>query len=391
LFREDKEWYRRDEGFFIQSPDDTAKYQPGIYLPWNYYDGHNYHLTDIYGAKFSSTFTTIAGETSLGFDFRSENIWSNVLGNPMEDTISAVNESHGFYDKKYSRTIMDYYLEQNLYLGDVSVSAGLVGSWSNEFSLGWKIYPGIDLSYRFARGWKVYGTYNRSLRLPTFTDLFYSGPSNTGNPDLKPEKVNSYEGGLKMSYPGITGYMAGFVYDADNIIAWTRPSGNVDQWKTKNLTELISRGVEFSLTAYPRRIFDADMPLKGIGVDYTFIDQEKITDGFESKYSLNYLNHNLGINLSAGWRQWSFSIVSSYTDREGRYLKYNSAKNQYTSEVKYKPVWVIDGKASYRLSRWEIYLNVSNLFNNRHYDIGNVKTPGRWIKFGVEKRFGLGD
>ncbi len=389
LFREDKEWYQREEGYFIMEDADTAKYQPGIYQPWNYYSGHNYHLTDVYGSKLNASFQTIAGETSLGFDFRSESIWSNVLGKPMNDTLQAVNEPHGYYDHKYSRTIMNYYLGHNLYLGSLSLSAGILGSWSNEFDMDWKWYPGIDLSYQIFDAFSLYGSYNKSLRLPTFTDLFYSGPSNVGNPDLKPEQVESYEGGVKLNSYAVLGHLAYFYYDGKNIIAWTRESEEDRQWQTKNLTEIKNKGIEFSLSADINRLFNVQAPLKRLGLNYTHLDQEKITDGFESKYSLNYLNHDLGMYVYGTWRDWTVRISSSYTDRAGKYQKYDFEQEAYIGEVEYSPAWVFDGQISYRWNQWSFGLEITNIFDNKHYDIGNVKTPGRWIKIHVGKHVDL--
>ena len=389
LFREEEDWYQRENGFFIKGARDTAKYQPDIYKPWNYYTGHNYHLTDVYGTRLNASFQNIAGETSMGFDFRSENIWSNVLGKPMKDTLSAVNEPHGFYDHRYSRTIMNYYLEHNIYLGDLSVSAGILGSWSSEFDLNWKWYPGVDLSYQLSPFVTLYGSYNKSLRLPTFTDLFYSGPSNLGNPDLKPERVNSYEWGVKLASYAIEGHVAYFYYNGENIIAWTRESADDRQWQTKNLTELKNRGIELSLSADANRLFDTHSVLKSIGLDYTYLDQDKITNGFESKYSLNYLNHDLGMYLSGGWHGLSVRLSSSYTDRAGRYLRYDFKRQEYIGEVEYKPAWVFDGKVSYKWDQWTLGLEVTNIFDNKHYDIGNIRTPGRWVNIHVGKHIGL--
>ncbi|MFW6100006.1 MAG: TonB-dependent receptor domain-containing protein [Bacteroidota bacterium] len=389
MFRENESWYRRDDSYLIKDRDDTAKFQNGIYQPWNYYSNHNYHLTDVYGTKLNASFQTIAGETSIGFDFRSENIWSNVLGEPMDDTLSALNGPNGFYDHKYSRTIMNYYLEHNVYMGGLSVSGGMLGSWSNEFDLEWKWYPGIDLSYKLSPSFSLYASYNKSLRLPTFTDLFYSGPSNLGNPDLKPEQVNSYEGGVQLTADEVKGHVAYFYYKGDHIIAWTRESDEDRQWQTKNLTELKNKGVELSVSVNIRRLLDGSSPLQRIGLNYTHLDQDKITDGFESKYSLNYLNHDLGMYVSAGWQGWSVQISSSFTDRAGKYPKYDFEQEKYTGEVEYRPAWVFDGKIRYQWNQWIFGLETNNIFDNKHYDIGNVRTPGRWIKFNVGKTIDL--
>ncbi|MCK5169965.1 MAG: TonB-dependent receptor, partial [Bacteroidales bacterium] len=157
------------------------------YEPASWYTGHNYHLTDVYGSKLDARISTNFGITSFGAELRSENIWSNVLGEPMADTIKAIGETDGFYTRTYSRTISNYFLEHSFFVGRFAFSTGILASWVSENDFDFNIYPGIDFSYSFNDKFKSYISVNKSLRLPTFTDLFYSGPSNIGNPDLKPE------------------------------------------------------------------------------------------------------------------------------------------------------------------------------------------------------------
>ena len=50
----------------------------------------------------------------------------------------------------------------------------------------WRVYPGIDISYRPTEAWKLYASWNMALRMPTFTDLYYSGANIERNSELKP-------------------------------------------------------------------------------------------------------------------------------------------------------------------------------------------------------------
>lgn len=55
-------------------------------------------------------------------------------------------------------------------------------------------YPGADAAFRIHPAFSLYGSLNKTLRMPTFTDLYYTSPIQQANPRLKPEKAVSAEG-----------------------------------------------------------------------------------------------------------------------------------------------------------------------------------------------------
>ena len=391
LFREGDGWYERENGYWVKPEQDTAKYVPGVFTPQNYYSGHNYHMTDIYGSKLNSSFRTVLGRSAFGFDIRSEQIWSNVLGTPRGDTLQAKGEPHGYYDKQYHRTLVNFYGEHNVYMGNLSVSAGILVSRSNAHQPGWKYYPGVDLSYQLSSWLTAYSSYNRSLRMPTFTDLFYEGPSNVGNPDLDPEKIQAYEAGVKVHSGVIRGHASWFYHDADDLIAWSRKDDSSLQvrWKAQNLTQLVNQGVELSLTLQIDQLLNQRIPVDRLSLHYTHMDQQKLTPGHQSKYSLNYPDHQLKMNLSGHVGRLHYFISADYHDRAGKYLNYDFNKQQYTGEVVFKPYWMFDTKLAYRWDRWKFYLEATNLFDQRHSDIGNIRLPGRWIRLGIDRSLSL--
>jgi vitamin B12 transporter len=153
-----------------------------------WYSGHNYHLTDIFGINLNSWFRSSLGKTAAGAEIRSENIWSNVLGDRLETNIRVPGEN-AFFNRHKSRTSFSVFLEHSYSVGNLYLSAGLLAQRSSELNLEWQIYPGIDISYLIIPDVKIFASAGKSLRLPTFTDLYYNGPTNIGNPELKPEEV----------------------------------------------------------------------------------------------------------------------------------------------------------------------------------------------------------
>jgi len=351
------------------------------YEPAAWYSGHNYHLTDVYGIKLDARISTIIGITTIGAELRSENIWSNVLGENMDDTLKVKGELDGIYTRKYARTISNYFVEHSNVIGNFAFSAGALFSWVSENDFDFNIYPGFDVSYKFLNNYKIYATINKSLRLPTFTDLFYSGPSNIGNPDLKPEQAWSYELGVKYNGRILKTDISFFIRDSKNIIEWVKSdSANASsKWETQNLTQVKTIGFETS-----NRITINRYTINNISINYTYINQDASADGYQTKYSLNYLKHNVIIGLNQKIREdLSLNWSARYQDRAGNYLKYNYDLNTYDGEKEFVPFWLLDIKVSYQLKAITFYAEATNVFNKEYIDIANIEMPGRWFKAGL--------
>ncbi len=356
------------------------------YEPASWYTGHNYHLTDVYGVKIDSRISTKIGVTSFGAELRSENIWSNVLGEPMNDTIKAIGESDGYYTKKYARTISNYFLEHSMVFGGFSFSAGMLASWVSENNFDFNFYPGVDLAYRFQNNIKTYITVNKSLRLPTFTDLFYVGPSNIGNPNLKPEKAWSYEGGVKYNNKFINIATSVYYRDSKNLIAWVKPlnAPSNAKWETQNLTDVETLG--FTITSS----FKTNISLINIiNINYNYLNQESNSGDYDNKYSLNHLKHNLNVRVSHKLlEQVNLSWNVHYQDRAGSYLKYDFDNHTYIGNQDFNPFVLIDAKISWDYKVLNLFAEVKNIFDKNYVDVGNVYMPGRWFKIGFNVQIG---
>jgi iron complex outermembrane receptor protein len=347
--------------------------------PASWYTGHNYHLTDVFGSSLNAWFASRLGKTALGAEIRSENIWSNVLGNPLAEPVSVPRESGQYFTKSYSRTTVSYFAEHSVYLDKWTFSAGAMANRISDLGLGWNIYPGVDASYLIAGNLKIYGSYGQSLRMPTFTDLFYNGPTNVGNPNLKPEKATNFEGGLKYNQPGFTGSADLYYRKGKDLIDWIRQNES-DKWHTQNLTRINTTGIEFSSIIYPEKLWNRPFPLIRIGLNYSYTELNKGTNNFFSYYVLDNLKHKLdfdvthkmGRRLTGSWRV-------SYQERNG----------MRTNAEAYKPFWLVNTKISWKVNAAEIYAMASNLFNTTYYDLGPVEQPGRWISIGMSFSMGF--
>ena len=64
------------------------------------------------------------------------------------------------------------FLEHNVLLRRFTLSVGVLANYNSALNEGIHFYPGIDASYRIGDNVRLYGSWNRALRMPTFTDLY---------------------------------------------------------------------------------------------------------------------------------------------------------------------------------------------------------------------------
>ena len=339
----------------------------------SFYKGHNYHLTDVFGSNLNAWFASRFGKTAFGAEIRTENVWSNVLGEALTSPIPVPGESGQFFTKSYSRTTISYFAEHSINLKKLTISAGAMTNWISDLGFGWNIYPGIDASYAMNEHLKLYGSASTSLRMPTFTDLFYNGPTNLGNPDLKPEESVNYEGGLKLAFKGFTGHTGTYFKKGENLIDWVREN-NTEKWKTKNLTSINTTGIELNGSFFPEKIWNRAIFLTKLGINYSYSELNKGDNNVFSYYVLDNLKHKLDFEINHKiWNRLKGSWRISYQDRNG----------MRTATESYKPFWQVNTRIMWKTPSTEIYAMAANLFDTRYYDLGTVEQPGRWISFGI--------
>jgi iron complex outermembrane receptor protein len=217
--------------------------------------------------------------------------------------------------------------------------------------------------------------------MPTFTDLYYSGPTNVGNPDLKPETADAFELGLKFKRKSIAWHIAGYYRNGKNIIDWVKLESE-DKWHTENLTRLASSGFEANFDYTPTERRGKESFVSKISVGYMYNHLEKYNSGYISNYVLDNLKHKLIIRVGHrifGSLKADWAVL--FQDRNGSYTSFENGVSG--SETDYKPFVLFDGKLSYRIQELNFFVAATNIFNTRYFDFGNIAQAGRWLKAGV--------
>jgi vitamin B12 transporter len=344
----------------------------------------NYHLTDVYGSQLNLSYSSKRTTSTIGFDIRSENILSNNMGLDSPDPKPIKGTDSAFYSKQYGRTNFACFQEIDLRLDNFGLTAGVMINWNTGFQRTPSVFPGLDISYTILPGVNLYTSINRALHLPTFTDLFYKDPVNQGNINLDPNRMISYEGGIKYIGNSTTCRLAGFYNSGRDMIDWLW-SYTSNRFSPVNIDNYQAWGISSNLTLGFKEQTLYGRWLSSVSVNYLFLNSKKTLPDSVSKY------YNLRHKLSLGIRQsvsgrimLSWNI--SYQDRYGETMGYNQDEGKYFS-IPNKPFWLIDGAVKWNFRKLQLYIEMSNILNTRYIDTGSALQPGRWLKAGLVVRF----
>ena len=372
-----------------ETKGDVYRFKPSVY--WNRSEDRfelvrnrpetvpfNYHRTDVYGLNLNNTLETALGKTAFGAEFRNEGVVSTTLGEPLHFPEPA--PGGGEYTAGLNRTNLSFHLEHNILLRGFTLSAGVIAVKNTGNEMNFRFYPGVDASWQFARDWKLYASFNTSLRMPTFTELYYSVNGYKADRYLKPEEMKAYEIGVKYLTPGIRGTVSLFHYRGTNLIDWIKDlsEGADAPWQSVNHAKVNTTGVETSLDVSFDEMLHRTFFIRNLTVSYAYIDQDKKSEpDVQSRYALEYLRHKVvaQANLRV-WRNLNLNVSYRWQDRMENY-------EQNGEMVAYEPYSLLDARLSWDTSSYRVYAEANNLLNRTYYDYGNIPQPGIWVRAGA--------
>ncbi|MFA5162373.1 MAG: TonB-dependent receptor [Elusimicrobiales bacterium] len=321
----------RPEVFFIRH-DDT--FQLDRTRPQWYVNNHTTHYR---GARLSAA--AALGETtaSLGVEAAQDEIASSSMGNHTRDSQSLFGGIHAPFGSGWTV--------------DASARAdgndGLV-----QFS------PAIAASFRPAMRWRLRAGTGVSYRLPSFTDMYYNDPVNTGNPSLSPEHAVSYDAGADYSCgKNCSASATVFLRNQKDVIDWAGPSPT-GPWQAQNIGDIKVRGINGSL-AFAAAETDWNL-------QYSWTDSTRHSDLY-SKYALAYGYSQMAASGRRSILGINCLLAAIYRKREGM--------DNY---------FLLNAKLSKNLRGGaEVFLEGNNLLNTGYQEISGIPMPGRWINAGL--------
>ncbi|MCB9207038.1 MAG: TonB-dependent receptor [Ignavibacteriales bacterium] len=312
------------------------KFNPSFYK--------NNHETTVYGGELEISTNLIGGTTSFGTDYDFDKIQSSNLGN-------------------HKRTKLSFFIEQNSNLTN-NFKIGIGGFLYKYTNTNWNFWPGIDIAYNLIDKIKIFANYGKAFRIPSYTELYYSDPANLGNENLLPEESSNYELGINYFSKSLLLHFSYFRKEGKNLIDYVYDNSD-SIWKAQNFTKINTNGLEVSIDFLMGDFLGF---LEKTKIDYTYLKSDKIDLGELSKYTLDFLNHDLTISIL---HKLPFEVEQSWSlNYEDRII----LDNHFT----------IDTKITKKINNILFFVNVSNVLNKSYQEIPGIPLPGRWIIGGIK-------
>lgn len=346
--------------------------------PW--YKAPNYHQSDVFGANLNASIERNEVKTSFGSEMRHESILSSVLGNAMTKNI-------GNYTKSYNRTNISYFLEKSANIdGILSLSLGLMLNYNSAIENFYKVLPSANLMVVLSEKFNTYASYNKGMRMPTFTDLYYNTKTHQGDAGLRPEYTDNFEIGLKKRGSVFSADMNLFFNRGKNLIDWSFATTD-NKWHSTNLERdghLDTYGGKVALRVDMSEALHQDF-FKSFRLQYQHLERKDSNQSQNnpiSMYVYNYLRDKLTIGGDFQIVQnLSFHPSLRFNNRAGQYSKYISAS--VFEKVDYGTYTLVDAKLIYGIGKWSFFVNANNLSDKQYFDLGNIPQPGLWLSGGA--------
>ncbi len=338
----------------------------------------NFHQTDVLDIEWKFKYLSAFGKSAFGLEYRIENVISNRLGEMVEAPIK-VKGYEVFYTNKKNRENISGFLEQQKTIGKFNFSGGFLLNHSSQF--GFTIYPGLDVSFNYNKNAFIYSSVSKSLRYPTFTELYLNTSTVLADPNLKPEQAINYEIGYKYNSRAYSTTVSTFYKKTANAIDKVkRPE--LPTPTMENINNINMFGVEYSGVLDLEQVLNFKL-FKNISLNYAYLKADRHENGFQSFYTLNYLRHKLSAGiLMAPINRLNINIIYTNKFREGTYQWDASQVPE-----KYIPINLLDARLSYTFNKFRIYLDVNNILDKEYFEFGFVKQPERWISGGITVDF----
>lgn len=306
----------------------------------------NLHISNKLGAETNMVFNSKLGKTGIGIDVSRQFLASNNLGNHNRTAIT------GFFEQRFE-----------LFNENLDITPGIAISYYSDFDT--KAFPGLDIGYQFSNKIKFYGNIGYTYRVPTFTDLFYVGPTTLGNSNLEAESALSEELGLKYITTNFKFNLAVFQRNSNNLIDWTKDNEE-DKWETRNFSEVLTQGFEAEINYN----FKLGKQQHKLNVGYSFIEDDiKEVNVQFTRYSLNSIRHQLTSSVD-------FKLNSIFNQNISyRYIERTNGESYTVFDAKFLTTFK---------SGVEFSIIANNIFNAEYTETNLVPMPKGNVMLGFK-------
>ncbi|MBN2483762.1 MAG: TonB-dependent receptor [Candidatus Omnitrophica bacterium] len=301
----------------------------------------NQHTTYVYGGQ---SLLTLYDAIDIHTDIAKEKLTSTSLGNH-----SRIRKTAGI---RVHPAFSDFFF--------IEAGNRFIHSQGTGGDMEWN----AKLGFLPQKGFEIDFIYNRLIRTPSFTELYYNSPANIGDSSLDPEKINNFEIMASVSAGQMKFHAGIFLKDYFDTIDWVKNAAGAP-WRARNIGDNTAKGIECGF------IWKIDNPvMRNISTNYTYLHSADKEYHF-SKYLFDYDKHRLttGVNLSL----FSADIhIFNHLVRPRQRNNYVTTDVRIAKEIK---------------EGFSLFLEGTNIFNRGYHELTDVKAQGRWWQAGAQYYF----
>ncbi len=301
----------------------------------------NHHRSDVYTPNiYFQNQIKFLGKVGFGFEYGEERINSTVLG-------------------KHNRNHKSIFMDNSKDLTP-KLSLGLSARTDDYDGFDRACAASLNFRYKISGEYSLHFGVSRSIRIPTFHELYYDDFTTTGSATLSCEKSLNYESGLDYKKERFSTGTTLFLRQEEDFIDWIKRTSSEAKWQAENITETEVFGVENYLKFKVTGNLNLDS-------NYTYINKRINDRGYLYKYGPNYVKHLINTILSLDLPFGVQSIGLNYKKKPRR--------NGW---------FLLSAHLGYNLNKSsQIFLNITNLLNSEYQEIEGIPQPGRWIESGI--------
>ncbi len=328
--------------------------------------GENFHQTTDYTFSLHAQLVTAIGSTELAVANRQEAVYSTSLGVPL--SADSYVPTHGIssndsvsYTHHDARNITSGYLQHSFTVQHLAVALTVNGVITNRHQRA--LSPSARLTYSFSPALTAFAQYNQALRLPTFTDLYYSGANIEGNSALAAERGQDIEIGIRYATHAVQATVEGYYTHKKNMIDWVIFAEEEDDIYRSTNFILNAWGVDFDGFIDFQKLLHWRFPLESITLSYAYIYQKSQYKQpiAASKYAMEYLRNK--VTLHTHWHIWRQLTA----DLDLRVHQRIGADNPSYA--------LVDGKLTWQARHYSLFVNANNILSHRYFDYIDVPQP----------------
>jgi vitamin B12 transporter len=328
---------------------------------------NDFWLSTVNFARFNSKQDTFGNASSSHFDTeRDQFSWHNELNYSQQTLNFGYDRYNDKVDSDTAYTELKRY-NQGLFIqyqqtGDFSSIIALRIDDNQQF--GRHTTGNLNLGYAISPQLRLLAAAGRAFKAPSFNELYYP---NFGNPNLVPEKANSYELGLSGKNTNYHWQISAYRTDIDNLIA-TNYDANTQSFFADNVDKAKINGIEAE--------FKFKIANWQLDSQFNWLKpQDKITGHDLPRRA----RKSARINLSQQIQQTRLGI---------EWLVQSSRFDDKANKIRLSGYGIVNLTAQYEMqNNWQLQLKFGNVFNRQYELVHHYNTADRNVFLNLNYQF----